>query len=126
MPAAASVELGSDVLVTVTAELATSVIGVVAAKVAVGATLFTVTAAVYSVKPSSLSMIRPFTVKRPLSAKAQLVEGLGAAAAEGGAGSEAVVALKGGWEAGGGGAPAGGGGGGGGAGRARGWGGWGR
>ena len=44
--------------------------------VTVGATLFTTTAVVYSVKPPSLSMIRPRTVKLPLSKKVQFVEAL--------------------------------------------------
>src|SRR5437899_10677930 len=59
-----------------TDKLEPSLTGLLESKLALFPTLFTVTAAVYSVKPSSLSMIRPFTVKRPLSAKAQLVEGL--------------------------------------------------
>ena len=38
-----------------------------ALKVAVGGTLLTVTEAVYSVKPASLSWTLPFTVREPLS-----------------------------------------------------------
>ena len=45
-----------------------------AGAVTVGATLLTVTAVVYSLKPPSLSMIRARTVKLPLSANVQLVE----------------------------------------------------
>src|ERR1700693_5680611 len=44
---------------------------------AVGATLFTTTVVVYSVKPLSLSMMRPLTGKLPLSLNGQLVEALG-------------------------------------------------
>ena len=43
-------------------------------RVAVGATLFTVTLAVYSVVPPSLSLIFPLTVRLPLSVVGQLVE----------------------------------------------------
>ena len=41
-------------------------------KVAVGATLLTVTVAVYSVAPPSLSLIFPLTVREPLSVVGQL------------------------------------------------------
>ena len=53
--------------------------GLLLVSVAVGTTLFTVTTVVYSLKPPSLSMIRPLTVYEPLSSKVQLVLALLAA-----------------------------------------------
>ena len=45
-------------------------------RVAVGGTLFTTTSVVYSVNPPSLSMIRPLTVRVPLSSNVQVVDAL--------------------------------------------------
>ncbi len=51
-----------------------SLTGPLLERVAVGATLSTVTTVVYSVKPPSLSMIRALTVYVPLSSNVHVVE----------------------------------------------------
>ena len=72
-PAAVSVFEGSKAPVSDRLIALPSLTEAGALNVAVGATSMTVVDAVYSVNPSSLSMIRPRTVKVPLSAKVQAV-----------------------------------------------------
>src|SRR5205085_8899710 len=75
-PAAVSAEDGSSGLVSERPIGEPSFTELGALKVAVGATLFTVTVVWYSVKPPSLSMIRARTVSLPLSLNVQVVEAL--------------------------------------------------
>ena len=71
-----SADEGSNGAVKLTVAEPPSLIGPLLLKVAIGATLLTVTLVVYSVKPLSLSMIRPRTVNVPprLSSKVQPVD----------------------------------------------------
>jgi hypothetical protein len=71
-PAATSALEGSDAPATDRAMPEPSATEVGAVSVAVGATLVTVTDALYSVTPPSLSRIRPRTVRVPSSLVAQL------------------------------------------------------
>ena len=66
-PAEVSADDGSDGLDSVRWKLVPSLTGPSLLKDAVGATLFTVTDAVYSVEPPSLSLILPLAVRVPLS-----------------------------------------------------------
>jgi hypothetical protein len=66
-PAAVSAEDGSCGLVSVSVKLEPSLTGPLFSKVAVGGTLLTVTVAVYSRSPPSLSLILPLTERVPLS-----------------------------------------------------------
>ena len=63
---------GSLGLVNETVAEPPSTIGPLFERVAVGATLLIVTDAVYSVRPPSLSLISPLTVRLPLSVVGQL------------------------------------------------------
>ena len=69
-----SAELGSNGLLKLIVAGLPSLTGPLLTSVAVGATLLTTTFVVYSVKPPSLSMIRPLTGNEPLSLNVQDVE----------------------------------------------------
>ncbi len=66
-PAVVSPEDGSCGFVRVSVKLEPSLTGPLFPNVAVGATLFTVALALYSLTPLSLSLILPLTLRVPLS-----------------------------------------------------------